>query len=153
MSKRSRVGRKPTGMEQAKLSESERELFLNRIDRSGECWLWTANKSSAGYGYCWVKGFGIPTHRVAYELFVGPIPEGLELDHLCENRHCCNPQHLEPVTHKENMRRWSERMTHCRNGHSRDEFGYVRNTGYIRCRQCDRDNDRRLRLRRKISAA
>lgn len=73
----------------------------------GPCWLWTGRLNNKGYGRVtlWAKKRGYMAHRMAYEFAVGPIPDGLEIDHLCRNRICCNPSHLEPVTHQENVRR------------------------------------------------
>lgn len=75
------------------------------VDESG-CWLWTAS-TNHGYGHFWVSpDVGkVYAHRYAYELLVGPIPDGLEIDHLCKVRNCVNPEHLEPVTKEENWRR------------------------------------------------
>jgi hypothetical protein len=69
------------------------------------CWIWQRAKMKAGYGETCVDGEVVYAHRVAYELFVGPIPDGLVLDHLCRVRECLNPAHLEPVTDMENRRR------------------------------------------------
>src|SRR4051812_48054279 len=85
--------------------------FMGRFFGTGECWIWPNHTDEYGYGRVrWGGRFAKP-HRVAYELFVGPIPEGLEIDHVCRNPSCVNPRHLEPVTHVENMRR--ARKTHC----------------------------------------
>lgn len=70
------------------------------------CWLWR-HAGGVGYGTARVGGRTVNAHRLAYEAFVGPVPEGLELDHLCRVRRCVNPNHLEPVTRSENMRRGS----------------------------------------------
>lgn len=101
------------------------DRFWAKVDKSDPdgCWLWTAAKNNNGYGV-----FQLGTHReqrlrlahvVAYELVIGPIPAGFELDHVaargCTNRHCVRPDHLEPVTHAENM--WRSRLTHCKRGH------------------------------------
>lgn len=75
------------------------------VDPLVGCWVWTAASNGRGYGRIWVDGRPHPAHRVAYEIHVGPIPAGMEIDHLCRNRGCVNPAHLEPVTRRENLRR------------------------------------------------
>jgi hypothetical protein len=77
--------------------------FWDRVDRSdpSDCWPWTGHVDRDGYG----KFGGFGSHRIAYTAVLGPIPEGLVLDHLCRNRACCNPAHLDPVTAEENVRR------------------------------------------------
>lgn len=82
-----------------------RDRLLDYVDQSGDCWLWTASKSPNGYGKFSVDCVMRMAHRVAYEVFVGPIPEGLHVDHLCKVRHCVRPDHLEAVTQAENNRR------------------------------------------------
>jgi len=77
------------------------QQFWNKVDAGGDCWEWVAAKTSLGYGS--FKGKG--AHIWAWNHLVGPVPDGLELDHLCRVRHCVNPDHLEPVTHAENTRR------------------------------------------------
>lgn len=69
------------------------------------CWIWQSGDNGSGYGKIHVNGDSLYAHRYGFELFRGPIPEGLVLDHLCENPPCVNPWHLEPVTHQENIRR------------------------------------------------
>lgn len=81
------------------------ERFDGKVDKSGECWIWTGTLNGAGYGTFRVNGRTVGAHRFAYEREHGPIPEGLELDHTCEVTACVRPSHLEPVTHKENVRR------------------------------------------------
>jgi hypothetical protein len=78
------------------------------VDENG-CWIWTGRTIRNGYGFLWRANRRFSTHRLSYELHVGPIPTGMDLDHLCSNPPCCNPAHLEPVTHAENMRRMAER--------------------------------------------
>lgn len=81
------------------------ERFEAKVNRSGECWLWLGYINDKGYGSFSVEGKPKRAHRVSYELFVGEIPEGLELDHLCHTNACVNPKHLEAVTHQVNMSR------------------------------------------------
>ena len=77
--------------------------FWAKVDKTETCWLWTGGQS-AGYGRFGFKGRpNLGAHRFAYELLVGPIPPGLDLDHLCRVRNCVNPDHLEPVTRRENL--------------------------------------------------
>ncbi len=102
-----------------------------------------------GYGLAWHKGHNNLAHRRVYELLRGPIPEGLTLDHLCRERSCVNPDHLEPVTFRENIRRGqsppgiNSRMTHCKNGHplSGDNIR-IETSGGRRCRTCDNERCR-----------
>ncbi len=118
------------------------ERFLEKFD-IGEipegfdspCFVWVGTygrygyKPTASYGHFW-DGEGHPSvHRYAYKTFVGPIPDNLDLDHLCRNRRCCNPDHLEPVSRSENLKRGNNPIilkklakeraerTHCRKGH------------------------------------
>lgn len=93
------------------------------------------------------------THRVLYEAWFGPIPSGMHLDHLCENPPCCNPAHLEPVTHRVNSQRWATGRTHCARGHElTDDNVYTppdAPSHYRDCRACKRDRDARRRERRR----
>lgn len=81
------------------------ERFWDKVNRGNptECWPWVAAKSSTGYGQLCIDGKTRKAHRVAYELQVGPIPVGMQIDHRCFNRCCVNPAHLRAVTHKQNM--------------------------------------------------
>jgi hypothetical protein len=109
------------------------------------CWSWTAWRDKHGYGRVSVGSVRKLAHRVVYELCVGPIPGGLELDHLCRNRACINPDHLEPVTHHENLMRGdgvsarNARKTHCPRGHALSGNNlYVDPKGDRECRTCRR---------------
>ena len=110
------------------------------------CWEWTAYLTQAGYPQIGEHRAVRPAHRVGYEWFVGPIPSGLELDHLCRNTKCVNPDHLEPVTGAENLRRARAarlvERTHCPKGHPYDE-GNTRwkNGKYRECKTCKRASD------------
>ena len=133
------------------------DRFWEKVDKGGECWEWTGNTFSNGYG-CIHGGrdagqkFNLLAHRVAYELTVGPIPEGLTLDHLCRNILCVNPAHLEPVTIRENVLRGdgvsarAAKVTHCPQGHpySGDNL-HVRPDGSRHCRACHRERERARR--------
>jgi hypothetical protein len=94
------------------------ERFWVKVNKSGpdDCWPWTA-ASTKGYGVFGVGGRLVYAHRFAYEVEVGPIPENLVIDHLCENTLCVNPAHLEAVPHAVNVERSAGRITHCKNGH------------------------------------
>jgi hypothetical protein len=120
------------------------QRFWAKVDRRGsdECWSWLASMAN-GYGQ-FFAGSNQRAHRIAFSLLVGPIPSGLELDHLCRNPICVNPAHLEPVSHAENLRRSPTvgrtgkrpKMTHCPKGHPLEGSNlYVRPTGR-RGRQC-----------------
>lgn len=115
------------------------ERFWSKVDKSGECWEWTAGKYAWGYGQFSVGYKKIRAHRWAYEHLVGPIPEGLVIDHLCRNPPCVNPAHLEPVTGAENTRRGGNALkTHCPRGHEYDEANTRYCHGSRFCRACDR---------------
>lgn len=126
-----------------------------KVDANG-CHNWTGFIDPKGYGMVWDGRTMTRTHRFAYIIAKGAIPNGLQLDHLCRNRRCCNPAHLEPVTARENIFRGEgiavkrARATHCQRGHPFDE----QNTRWIKgryrwCRECGRAAARKAYARRK----
>jgi hypothetical protein len=123
----------------------------------GPCWLWTAATDRDGYGRFNIGGRVIrAAHQVAYSLCVGPVPPGLELDHLCRVHGCVNPDHLEPVTTKENGRRGygapgiRARQTACIHGHPFDEANtYRAPNGTRACRRCRADTEQRRRAAKR----
>ena len=129
--------------------------FWDKVDVSGDCWEWLAYKNANGYGRFSVKGRLWVAHRFAYEWLIGPVPEGNELDHLCRNRGCVNPAHLEPVTHQQNMLRSpSTNKPECSNGHPQTpENTRTEPNGRRRCRVCNKERNRRWLERQKAVAA
>ncbi len=85
------------------------ERFWDKVERTETCWFWRGACNEKGYGYFHWDGHWRKAHRFAYELLIGPIPEGLTIDHLCFVRHCVNPVHMEPVTLRENILRGEDR--------------------------------------------
>lgn len=122
---------------------SSEDRFWSHVTKTETCWLFD-RLASNGYGY--IKADGISNaHRLAYELLVGPIPDGLQIDHLCRVRNCVNPDHLEPVTAWENTMRstaasaLNARKTECLRGHPfSDENTYYSKDGRRYCRECGR---------------
>lgn len=130
------------------------ETMLGRVwlDANG-CWLWTGARSSNGYGAVSIGGRVVGAHRAVYELLAGPIPAGLQLDHLCRVRRCVNPAHLEPVTARENQLRGVHGLkTHCPAGHPYDEENtYIHPGRGVRdCRLCRRESARRRLVRERM---
>jgi len=121
------------------------------ITSPSRCWLWTAAIRQDGYCRFWLNGERIPAHRVTYELLIGPIPQGLTIDHLCRVRRCVNPWHMEPVTIGVNVKRGNSvsginiRKTHCKRGHklSGDNvYNWPAHPYWRACRTCRRLSDR-----------
>lgn len=126
---------------------------------TSDCWEWTGSKDRCGYGVIWFDQHYKKAHRVAYLHIVGPIPEGLVLDHLCRNPACVRPDHLEPVTVWENTRRGTGPLaknsaaTHCPKGHEYSPGNTYVHSGKRSCRECRRVQARDWKRRRKETAA
>lgn len=131
------------------------ERFMAKVEKTDTCWNWKAYVAPSGYG----QFAGGLAHRYAYTQFVGPIPTGLQIDHLCRVKTCVNPEHLEAVTQQENMRRGdgidarNRAVTHCPLGHpysgENTRISKSRNGLQRQCRACARIRDRRLRQAKK----
>lgn len=149
--------RKPRG--QSRKGVSGRLWERVSPEPNSGCWLWLGGHSPRGYGMFYVNGKNRAVHRVSFELYVGPIPDGLELDHKCRNPACLNPAHLEPVTHIENMRRGQPGIitgakqrakTHCPSGHKYEGRNlYVRNNGERECAECSRIRSKEYQRKRR----
>ncbi len=117
------------------------------------CWVWQLSTDNMGYGTISRNGKTQRAHRWVYEAFRGPIASGLELDHLCRNKPCVNPDHLDPVTHSENLKRHYSKVTACPRGHHYTTENTYLDHGRRRCRTCMREQQRRRRARNRGTAA
>lgn len=136
-----------------------RLLAKVRVNAETDCWEWQGATNALGYGRIRLPGKngGVAfAHRAAYELFVGPIPVGLVMDHLCRNPSCCNPEHLEPVPQKVNSDRGRNpaRAT-CAKGHAAEDQVMRVNQGKLRrvCVPCGRDRARESARRKRECSA
>jgi hypothetical protein len=124
--------------------------FMEKVEKTKTCWLWKAG-SAGGYGRFWVgtrkEGRTALAHRIGYEIFKGPVPDEMTLDHICRNRLCVNPMHLEPVPAVENVMRGisdpalNAKKTHCPRGHeyTPDNTYIQQPQGWRHCRTCSKD--------------
>lgn len=119
------------------------QVSETRFFNGSPCWEWQGCKGKAGYGQFKIDGRRgakrSSPHRFAWEFFYGAIPEGYEIDHLCRNRACASPFHLEAVTLQENRKRRSELITHCKKGHELNESSALIKGNLRRCRICNRE--------------
>ena len=128
------------------------------------CWFWSGSHNNSGYARINLKTTKSKTgwktcylHRVTYEMYVGPIPNGKQIDHLCRQRGCCNPEHLEAVTPQQNVARGlasavnAAHKTHCPYGHEyNDDNTYIDSKGWQHCNECRRQRDRKRDRSRDI---
>ena len=136
------------------------ERFWIKVQKTPDCWNWIASHSTNGYGRLMHKNKYVAAHRWSYESLVGPIPDGLVIDHLCRNKLCVNPAHMEPVTQRENVMRGegiaaqNANKTHCVHGHEFNrENTYIYKTKYgpgRGCKSCGIKRKRESRRQKKI---
>lgn len=135
------------------INKNRWKRFQKRIsvDEKTGCWNWD-KLTRHGYGESSIDGYATLAHRAVWIFLRGDIPGNLDLDHLCRNRSCVNPDHLEPVTRQENLRRGFEARG-CVNGHPYDpeQFSEVRRSNGVierRCKKCHRERNRRAKARK-----
>lgn len=131
------------------MKDLERFTSKYLINKETNCWEWNAYIGYKGYGRFGFNGRVDYAHRVSYMLFNGEIGDGLVIDHLCRNRSCVNPKHLEQVTSSENTARGinlNQTKTHCPRGHEyTKENTYINKRGQRSCRECNRQAGKRFR--------
>lgn len=147
-------------------SKSLEQRFFAKIKITDHGLEWNAALDHGGYGKFYVDGRLVGAHRVAYQLWAGPIPAGMELDHLCRIHHCVTPDHLEPVTGKVNVGRGlapirmrernpgaelERQRTHCPANHEYDDVNtYTDKKGCRHCRACARERERKRRDAKRV---
>lgn len=147
------------------LTDVEAARFWSKVRKSDGCWLWTAATQSRGYGSVGIDGRVYSAHRIAYLTLVGPIPDGLTINHICGVKRCVRPDHLEAVTYAENnqhahdtglaapspLSQTNAAKIACPAGHFySDANTYTNPKGHRQCRTCKRESDRRGRARRNL---
>ena len=149
-----------TGVRMEQLNESDifakntwGNSVADKIDATGDCWEWVGPLHGGGYGHKYYRGRFWSTHRLVWSALVGPIPDNMDIDHLCRNRQCCNPDHLEVVTRSTNLlrgiRNGYQKKTHCPHGHEySNENTFVNVRGSRECRTCRRQKNKQRSTRR-----
>ena len=149
------------GLIQPILIKDDEQRFYSKIQQDDEgCWLWAGSVYRNGYGRMSVNNKTVLAHRFAYVLLVGEIPQGKQLDHLCRKRSCVNPEHLEPVSAKENQLRGdtftarNSKVAYCRQGHPYSgENLYLTPDGRRDCRACRRVANAKQDAKRKAGVS
>lgn len=132
------------GLRRPLTTPSPEQRFWKKVNKTEGCWLWTGSRDRDGYGQFWHQKKMLAAHRWSYEMLVGPIPFGLQIDHLCRTPGCVNPNHLEPVTQRENLLRGNTiqarnaAKTHCPHGHPLAGDNLRLSRGQRLCRECIR---------------
>lgn len=129
------------------------QRFFSKIkfNEKTTCWDWMASTDKDGYGQFWLNKKYHKAHRVSYELIKGVLTKGLTLDHLCKNKKCCNPEHLEQVSIQTNLKRAfhqistiNSKKTHCNNGHEfTPDNTYITPLGKRQCNECQRQRKKK----------
>lgn len=133
--------------------------FWSKVEKTPTCWLWTGAKTHNGYGSTTHEGKFWQSHRLSYTAHVGPIPDGMVIDHLCRVTNCVNPTHLQAVSQHVNILRgeslWAinARKTHCHRGHDLAADGYLNGRGKRICRPCRVIRNEQYRARHALSGA
>jgi len=139
------------------LNPKDLQRFWLKVEKTNTCWEWKGGLQGPRYGSFWFNGKQIRAHRFAYELFKGEIPNGLQIDHLCRNRACVNPEHLEIVSCKENVLRGigvcakNSKKTHCPRGHELKEDNLDKHHLRIGQRTCKTCLNEKHKLLHKIN--
>lgn len=146
-----------TGNKMKSVEHAMTNIFWPKVQKTDSCWIWLGCKGPNGYGHLTALRKHYLAHRFSYEMFLGTIGDGLTIDHLCRNRACVNPAHLETVTLKENIRRsplltCRASATHCKNGHLLDaKITFVSKEGRRVCRTCRNKHAKTFRENRKTN--
>lgn len=133
------------------------EKFLGKVKKGlpNECWPWEGTTNN-GYGQVTMPGRQVAAHRLSYQAWIGPIPEGLDIHHVCHNKLCVNPAHLEALPHKDHTRQHLTNpltqnflKTHCLRGHELSGYNVYVINGSRNCRECNNRRNRESYARKK----